>query len=144
MPYVRPSLQLHGCSQKDRHYRRAVACEATGGGRPGGYRLDRVGLAARLRERLHPRPPAPSRPRRRPARPAAWYACSVDGDFPRTRRRRLTLGQGQVEHTILVLGLDLRLVGVVGQAEAAREAAVEALDAVLFLVLLFFLELALA
>src|SRR5690606_23405676 len=72
-----------------------------------------------LRERLHPRPPAPSRPRRRPARPAAWYACSVDGDFPRTRRRRLTLGQGQVEHTILVLGLDLRLVGVVGQAEAA-------------------------
>src|SRR5690606_36763280 len=32
----------------------------------------------------------------------------------------------------------------VGQAETAREAAVEALDAVLFIVLLFFLELALA
>src|SRR6185295_4295859 len=77
--------------------------------------------------------------------PTLAYYCQPlrNLHFDGFRKRLLTLGETHRQHTILELSADLCVIRVIRYAEAAREAAVGSLDAVITLVLLFLLELAL-
>src|SRR5690242_9725712 len=64
--------------------------------------------------------------------------------FDLLREGLLAFGQMHPEHAVLELGVDLGFVGIRRTAEAALELAIEALEPMVFSVLLFLLGLTLA